>query len=95
MHEAVVGKGQVGLPSICCNECPRTNMSPYYRDENVVISVIVLTRCSLVQHLLAATSPRTIRPLLYFLRRAPRSLLGCLGNEESVAAVPQDVKERK
>ena len=42
MHEAVVGKGQVGLPSICYNECPRTNMSLDYRDEDVVISVIVL-----------------------------------------------------
>ena len=42
MHEAVVGKGQVGLPSICYKECPRTNMSLVYRDEDVVISVIVL-----------------------------------------------------
>ena len=53
MQEAMVGKGKVGLPSICYDECPGTNMSLDYRDENMVISVVVLT---LALHLLTATS---------------------------------------
>ena len=43
MQEVMVGKGHVGLPSVCYDECPGTNMSLDYRDENMVISVIVLT----------------------------------------------------
>ena len=45
MNEAVVGKGQVGLPSICDDEGARTNMSFDLRYGDVVVAVIVLTLC--------------------------------------------------
>ena len=43
VQESVVGKGEVGLPSICYDEGSWANMSLDYRDEGLVVSVVVFT----------------------------------------------------
>ena len=43
VQESVVGKGEVGLSSICYDEGSWANMSLDYRDEGVVVSVVVFT----------------------------------------------------
>ena len=43
VQKSVVGKGEVCLPSICYDEGFWANMSLDYRDEGVVVSVVVFT----------------------------------------------------